>query len=78
MDGYPGNKFMPNKPITRAEMAVLADKLDDNVNKENKNELIGTVRKIEIDENTITIKNNYGRKTYKWQKMFLYMKKENI
>lgn len=64
MKGYPGNVFLPQKPITRAEMAVLAEKLEGIVNPEEKNPLIGTVQEVDSTNLEITIKNSYGEKTY--------------
>jgi len=64
MKGDDRGLFQPNKPITRAEMAVLIDRLDGSTHQDEKNELIGTISAIDEDELTITIRNSYGKKTY--------------
>lgn len=64
MKGDERGLFQPNKPITRAEMAVLIDRLDDKANPEEENELVGVISAIDEDDLTITIKSSAGRKTY--------------
>jgi len=64
MKGDDRGLFQPNKPITRAEMAVLIDRLDGSAHQEEKNELIGVISDIDEYDLTITIKNSFGRKTY--------------
>lgn len=65
MIGNPDGTFQPNKPVTRAEMAVLIDRLDDKVDNEiDSNEKIGTVTDIDVDDLTITLDINDREKTY--------------
>ncbi len=53
MKGTPGNYFLPNKPITRAEMAVLLDRIDGTVIENEKKEVSGKITS--IDDNSITV-----------------------
>lgn len=64
MKGDDKGLFKPQNPITRAEMAVLVNRLDGILEPEDKNELVGTVEDVNIEELTITIKNSFGEKTY--------------
>ncbi|AYO29522.1 S-layer homology domain-containing protein [Biomaibacter acetigenes] len=64
MKGDDKGLFKPQNPITRAEMAVLVNRLDGTLEPEDKNELVGTVEDVNIEELTITIKNSFGEKTY--------------
>ncbi|AEE90490.1 S-layer domain-containing protein [Tepidanaerobacter acetatoxydans Re1] len=64
MKGDDNNKFKPNEPITRAEMAVMLNRLDGSLESEDKSELVGTIKKIDIDNLTITLQNSFGTKTY--------------
>jgi hypothetical protein len=57
MQGNNNNCFLPNKPITRAEMAILLDRIDGKVaEKDNKDEATGKIKSVDEDEITI-IKN---------------------
>lgn len=62
MEGDTNGTFQPNKPITRAEMAVLMDRLD--VFFAPEKIVVGTIKDIDIDERTITLKDNSGTVTY--------------
>lgn len=64
MIGDNNNLFKPNSPITRAEMAMLLARLDDAVEEEKGNKLIGTVVALDQDRETITIENSYGKVRY--------------
>ncbi|HHW01780.1 MAG TPA: S-layer homology domain-containing protein [Thermoanaerobacterales bacterium] len=64
MQGDDRGRFKPQDPITRAEMAVLVNRLDGTLEPEGKNQLIGTVEDVDIDALIITIKNDFGEKTY--------------
>lgn len=64
MQGDNKGLFKPQDPITRAEMAVLVNRLDGTLEPEDKNKLAGTVEDIDEEDLTITIKNSYGEKTY--------------
>lgn len=64
MKGDDKGMFKPQEPITRAEMAVLVNRLDGTLEPEDKNKLVGTVEDIDEEDLTITIKNSYGEKTY--------------
>lgn len=66
MEGY-NNSFHPQKSISRAEMAVLMNRLDDFVEDDEKgpdNQLVGTVRRVDVERNRITISREDGNKTY--------------
>ena len=64
MKGDDQNRFKPNDPITRAEMAVMLNRLDESLDREDENNLTGTVKNIDLDDLTITIQNSFGSKTY--------------
>ncbi|NLZ54712.1 MAG: hypothetical protein GX892_16535 [Thermoanaerobacteraceae bacterium] len=64
MKGDNNNKFKPNDPITRAEMAVMLNRLDESIEQEDENQLIGTIEDIDLEDLTITIQNSSGTKTY--------------
>lgn len=64
MKGDDNNRFKPNDPITRAEMAVMLNRLDESLGQEDENKLIGTIRDIDLEDLTITIQNSSGTKTY--------------
>jgi len=64
MKGDDQNRFKPNDPITRAEMAVMLNRLDESLDREDENNLTGTVKNIDLDDLTITIQNSSGSKTY--------------
>ncbi|MDD4569360.1 MAG: S-layer homology domain-containing protein [Tepidanaerobacteraceae bacterium] len=64
MKGDNNNKFKPNEPISRAEMAVMLNRLDGSLEPEEENQFVGTIYKIDIDDLTITLENSSGRKTY--------------
>jgi len=64
MKGDDNNKFKPNDPITRAEMAVMLNRLDESLGQEDENKLVGTIRDIDLDDLTIKIQNSSGTKTY--------------
>ena len=64
MEGDNNNKFKPNEPISRAEMAVMLNRLDGTLEPEEKNQLIGKIKKIDLDDLTITIENSDGTKKY--------------
>lgn len=60
MNGYANGNFMPNKPVTRVEMAVLIDRadnldLDDDDDDEENKEIIGVVNDIDEDDMEIKI-----------------------
>jgi hypothetical protein len=67
MQGY-NNLFQPQKSISRAEMAVLMNRLDDVVDDDDDekegNRLTGTVENVDVDKRKITIKNEGGKKSY--------------
>lgn len=60
MQGNTNNCFLPNKPITRAEMAVLLDRIDGKVEENVKNEVTGKIKSVDEDEITI-IKNGESK-----------------
>lgn len=62
MVGDSNNKFKPQEPITRAEMAVMLNRLDDSLEDDNK--LVGTIKDIDTKKLTITIQNSFGTKNY--------------
>jgi len=67
MKGYPGNLFMPNKPVTRAEMAVIINNLDDLLDDKDDNQKVTvTVKGIVVDVNekdkTVSLF-TYGKET---------------
>lgn len=64
MKGDNNNKFKPQEPITRAEMAVMLNRLDGSFEPEEKNQLVGTIKDIDLDDLTITVQNSFGTKTY--------------
>lgn len=64
MKGDNNNKFKPNEPITRAEMAVMLNRLDENLEQDDENKLVGTIKDIDLDDLTITIQNSSGTTTY--------------
>lgn len=64
MKGDDQNRFKPNDPITRAEMAVMLNRLDESLDRDDENNLTGTVKNIDLDDLTITIQNSSGSKTY--------------
>ncbi|ATW23905.1 S-layer homology domain-containing protein [Candidatus Formimonas warabiya] len=53
MQGAPGHYFWPNKPITRAEMAVLLDRIDGKVADNQGKEISGKIKS--VDDDTITV-----------------------
>ncbi|MCR4431267.1 MAG: S-layer homology domain-containing protein [Tepidanaerobacteraceae bacterium] len=64
MKGDDRGLFKPQEPISRAEMAVLASRLDGTLEPEDENLLVGIVKDVDTEELTITITNSYGEKTY--------------
>lgn len=54
MKGTPGNCFLPNKSITRAEMAVLLDRIDGTVPEIAVREIKGKISSVDDDSITIT------------------------
>ena len=64
MKGDDKNRFKPNDPITRAEMAVMLNRLDESLDNEDENNLVGTIKDIDLEDLTITIQNSSGTKTY--------------
>ncbi|KYO64317.1 S-layer homology domain-containing protein [Thermovenabulum gondwanense] len=67
MKGYPGNLFMPNKPVTRAEMAVIINNLDGLIgDKDDDQKVTVTVKGIivDVDKNAKTVTlYTYGKET---------------
>ncbi|MCG8542312.1 MAG: S-layer homology domain-containing protein [Clostridia bacterium] len=62
--GYPDRTFRPNRSVTRAEMAVLISRLDDNVDNDiDKNEELAEI--VKINNNRLTLKVNNKNKVYK-------------
>ncbi|MDI3480433.1 MAG: hypothetical protein PWQ97_88 [Tepidanaerobacteraceae bacterium] len=64
MKGDDRGLFKPQEPISRAEMAVLASRLDGTLEQEDENLLVGIIKDVDTEELTITITNSYGEKTY--------------
>ncbi|WP_422447200.1 S-layer homology domain-containing protein [Thermoanaerobacterium sp. DL9XJH110] len=67
MKGYPGNLFMPQRPVTRAEMAVIINKLNDVSDEGDGKKADGVITDIDIDEDgrySITVKTGGDEKTY--------------
>jgi len=62
MQGNTNNCFLPNKPITRAEMAILLDRIDGKVVENDKNEVTGKINS--VDEDEISIIKNGETKEY--------------
>ena len=60
--GYEDNTFKPNKPVTRAEMAALLGRTDDQLSErgERKGELHGTVQSVDATAGSLTIKGAHG------------------
>lgn len=61
VSGYKDNTFRPNKPVTRAEMATLLDRVlnhDDFDDEEDAEEGIGMIDSIDLDDQEITIVRN--------------------
>lgn len=57
IQGYPNGTFLPNKPVTRAEMAVLIARLDDKTKSEiDNNEEYAEI--ISVDSNRLALKIN--------------------
>lgn len=64
MVGDSNNKFKPQEPINRAEMAVMLNRLDDSLENEDKDKLVGAIKDIDLKKLTITIQNSFGTKIY--------------
>ncbi|HHU69169.1 MAG TPA: hypothetical protein GXZ31_02575 [Thermoanaerobacterales bacterium] len=66
MVGDDKGKFYPNKPVTRAEMAVLISRIDEGVEIIDKQSNIGEIVKVDVKKLSITVllRNNV-EKTYK-------------
>ncbi|WIF95737.1 S-layer homology domain-containing protein [Caminicella sporogenes] len=63
IQGYPNGTFLPNKPVTRAEMAVLIERLDDKTKSEiDNNEKYAEI--INIDDDKLILKINDKMKIY--------------
>ncbi|TYP49775.1 S-layer homology domain-containing protein [Thermosediminibacter litoriperuensis] len=56
MKGYPGNVFQPNKPVTRAEMAVIINNLNDLLVEDTEQEPRFFVVAVDTKALTITVK----------------------
>ena len=55
MKGYPDNTFRPNAPVTRAEMAVIMDRVDELIDNDvDRSEIEGIVK--EVDPTNLTLK----------------------
>lgn len=64
MKGTPGNCFLPNKPITRAEMAVLLGRIDGTAVDITLREVRGIIS--EVDEDSITVKKGSWTREFQW------------
>ncbi|HHX50338.1 MAG TPA: S-layer homology domain-containing protein, partial [Clostridia bacterium] len=72
MQGVPGNLFQPNKPITRAEMAVLLDRIDGKIGDINLPEISGVITA--IGDETISLKTgSYTQKFLLDKKVTVYL-----
>jgi len=62
--GYPNGKFLPNKPITRAEMAALLDRTDDELEApgEDEGEASGQVLELDLNEGTLLLMTEEGER----------------
>lgn len=63
MQGTPGNYFLPNKPITRAEMAILLDRIDGKLENEDSLEVRGIITA--INEDLISIETGRYTKNFR-------------
>lgn len=62
--GYPDKTFRPNRPVTRAEMAVLIARLDDKVDNDiDENEELAEI--VKIRGNKLVLKNDNKNKEYR-------------
>lgn len=68
MRGDDKGLFQPNKPISRAEMAVLIERIDGVTSPESKDELVGIIYDIDYEDLYIEIKNSIGTKAYDVEK----------
>lgn len=67
MKGYPNGMFLPNKPVTRAEMSVLLERIDEdgNIIDDDSDELdTYNGRVLAIDEDEVTLLAGSNEKTY--------------
>ncbi|SHM77753.1 S-layer homology domain-containing protein [Caldanaerovirga acetigignens] len=62
--GYPGHVFQPNKPISRAEMAVIINSLDELLEEDEKKEAVFVVVLVDRDDMTITVSKEEKTATY--------------
>lgn len=62
--GYPGHVFQPNKPISRAEMAVIINSLDELLKEDEKRESVFMVVLVDRDDMTITVSKEGKTATY--------------
>lgn len=76
MKGYPNGMFLPNKPVTRAEMSVLLERIDENgdiIDDENNNDDSDKIdtyngRVLAIDKDEVTLLVDSKEKTYDMDK----------
>jgi hypothetical protein len=62
--GYPGHVFQPNKPISRAEMAVIINSLDELLKEDEKRESVFMVVMVDRGDMTITVSKEGETATY--------------
>lgn len=80
MEGYPNGNFMSNKPVTRAEMAVLIERTDGIVDTPaDGREVSGSVESIDEDRMKITVKLANGKTVsyYALEDVSVYKEKED-
>ncbi|MDN5332287.1 MAG: hypothetical protein PWP45_1512 [Tepidanaerobacteraceae bacterium] len=64
MKGYPGHVFQPNKAISRAEIAVIINSLDELLKEDGEKESVFVVVLVDRDDMTITISKEGKAATY--------------
>lgn len=77
MKGYENNVFQPNKPVTRAEMAVLLDRLGDLLHEQENRRVEGTLVKLDSDYITLQIEDTVKELALA-DDVLVYLNRENV